>query len=175
MSLTLPPNRTSYHTVGRAVVAAALLSAASACGSDPPPPAPRAFSASEKARFPHDEHVTRHKLECIECHHETNAARLDAPHDPNFFASGINCKVCHQDTSKPREPQACSTCHPVAQTEVADETLSAKVVIHRTCWRCHPPGEGANASEVCGTCHGGVKPALAKQIAPPTFRRKGAK
>jgi hypothetical protein len=175
MSLNLTPIRTSCHTARRAVVTAALCSAAGACGSDPPPPAPRAFSASEQARFTHDEHVTKHKLECVECHHETNAARLDTPHDPYLSRSGIDCQVCHQGTSRPREPQACSTCHPVAETEVANETLSAKVVIHRTCWRCHPAGVGASASEVCGTCHGGVKPALAKQIAPPSFRRKGAK
>ena len=175
MSLTSTLSIGHQVAMRRAGVVAALLAAMVACSSDSPPPAPRAFLAREKPRFSHDAHVTRQKLECVECHHETNAARLDTPHDHYLAGSGIDCRICHQGTPQPREPQACSNCHPVAATEDADETLSAKVVIHRACWRCHPAADGVSASEACGTCHGDRKPGVAKPIPPPSLQRKGAK
>ena len=40
---------------------------------------------------------------------------------------------------------------------IADETLSAKVVVHQQCWKCHPVGTGKEASAVCEKCHSGKK------------------
>ncbi len=166
--MLLPPN--PFRTA-----ATALLALSAACSSDPSPTESRAFSASDKPRFSHEQHVHQQHLQCIECHHEIDAARLDTPHDAYLSASGIDCRVCHQGTSRRHEPQTCANCHPITPTDVADETLSAKVVIHRTCWRCHPTSDGATAADGCGTCHGRAKPRLARQIPPPSLRRKGAK
>jgi DnaJ-class molecular chaperone len=66
----------------------------------------------------------------------------------------INCGTCHHKAgAEALGPQACSTCHHAKNGDIADETLSAKVVIHKNCWSCHEVGTGANASAACKTCH----------------------
>jgi DnaJ-class molecular chaperone len=50
-------------------------------------------------------------------------------------------------------PQACSTCHHSALSDIADQTLSAKVALHRSCWKCHEAQTGEKATAHCSFCH----------------------
>jgi hypothetical protein len=103
--------------------------------------------------FPHRLHVEDLEIECADCHHETNAARLDMPHPEYLEDFWIDCESCHQASAVPAAPQACSSCHHDSPVHVADETLSSKVVIHRSCWNCHDVTTGADASRSCADCH----------------------
>jgi len=106
------------------------------------------------AIFPHDEHVEDFEVECVECHHETNAAPLNFPHKDYFDDFWIDCKICHNQSSvTAMGPRGCSECHHSRNGDIADETLSAKVVIHKNCWACHDVGTGADASATCADCH----------------------
>jgi hypothetical protein len=107
-----------------------------------------------KADFPNEKHAGEFGVECVKCHHETNAKPLSIPHMDYFDDLWINCGTCHHKAgAEALGPQACSTCHHSQNGDVADETLSAKVVIHKNCWSCHEVGTGANASASCKTCH----------------------
>jgi len=107
-----------------------------------------------KANFPHEKHASEFGVECVKCHHETNAKPLSIPHMEYFNDLWINCGTCHHKAgAEALGPQACSTCHHSNNGDIADETLSAKVVIHKNCWSCHEVGTGANASAACKTCH----------------------
>jgi hypothetical protein len=109
-----------------------------------------------KATFPHEFHYLELEIDCVTCHHETDAAELVVPHKEIFENSAdswARCSSCHRRTAEPAEPQACGNCHHDSPTDVADETLSAKVVIHRSCWSCHDVGTGQPASRACIQCH----------------------
>ncbi len=107
--------------------------------------------------FPHDEHVEEMELECDECHHETNAAPLDYPHEEYFDDLWIDCQACHRKAgSEDLEPQSCYECHNEKMKSIADEHLSPKVVLHRSCWECHEVETGPAASESCELCHTGM-------------------
>jgi hypothetical protein len=106
------------------------------------------------AVFPHEKHVKELEIECVTCHHETNAGPLTFPHKDYFDDFWIDCTTCHRAAGAAAlEPQACSNCHHSRNGDVADETLSAKVVIHKNCWSCHDMGKGAKASSACKECH----------------------
>ncbi len=112
------------------------------------------WSPIGKASFPHDKHVTDFEIECVTCHHETNAKPLSIPHMEYFDDLWIDCGTCHRKAgAEALGPQACSACHHAQNGDIADETLSAKVVIHKNCWSCHEVGVGAAASATCKTCH----------------------
>ena len=104
-------------------------------------------------RFPHESHFLELELECVTCHHETNATQLVIPHEEYFADFWINCKTCHHDNAELVPPQSCSNCHHDSPSNIADETLSAKVVVHRSCWTCHEVGTGQTASRACVSCH----------------------
>jgi Cytochrome c7 and related cytochrome c len=132
------------------------------CMGSPPPGAKAqvalatgaAWSPIGKATFPHEKHATEFEVECAKCHHETNAKPLTIPHMEYFSDLWINCGTCHHKAgAEALGPQACSTCHHAKNGDIADETLSAKVVIHKNCWSCHEVGTGAAASAACKTCH----------------------
>lgn len=108
-----------------------------------------------KPKFPHDKHTDEQQIACKTCHHETNAAKLKFPHQQYFKDFWIDCKICHHDKDKPQEAVACSDCHKLSLTNIADETLSSKVVIHKSCGRqgCHEIGRGEDASKSCSDCH----------------------
>jgi len=111
-----------------------------------------------EVEFPHLEHVDDFGMDCVECHHETGAAKLDIPHDSYFDDFYIDCKQCHNTAgTASSHPQSCSNCHHSDPTGIADETLSSKVVIHRLCWDCHDSGTGVDASESCISCHSGSR------------------
>jgi hypothetical protein len=112
-------------------------------------------SAASETRFPHSLHAEELEFECSECHHEIDAARLRMPHDSYFEDFWIDCRSCHRETDAPAEPQSCTNCHHASPVSTADETLSAKVVIHRACWGCHDSGTGQEASRGCSFCHPG--------------------
>lgn len=104
--------------------------------------------------FPHDFHVTDVGLECVECHHQIHAVNLDTPHPDYLNSSWINCQACHNPESKTdKSYYKCSDCHHTNPNNIADETLSAKVVTHKKCWSCHETGTGAEASKGCVDCH----------------------
>jgi hypothetical protein len=110
--------------------------------------------------FPHRYHVEDEEIPCADCHHETNAASLHLPdgHEGYFEDFWIDCSVCHHDDGEAvLAPQACSECHPANPRDEADETLSAKVVIHKNCEDCHDFGTGAEAFTNCQYCHTGAK------------------
>jgi hypothetical protein len=103
--------------------------------------------------FPHRKHFEELEFTCTECHHETRATVLKMPH-PEYFADfWIDCKICHQEGSGPLAPQPCSACHRSSLSNIADQTSSAKVAIHRNCWRCHESGAGEKATASCALCH----------------------
>jgi Na+-transporting methylmalonyl-CoA/oxaloacetate decarboxylase gamma subunit len=108
-----------------------------------------------KPKFQHDKHNEEQQIACKTCHHETNAAKLKIPHQEYFKDFWIDCQICHHDKNKPQESVACSDCHKSSLTNITDETLSAKVVIHKSCGRqgCHEIGRGKDASNSCSECH----------------------
>ena len=118
------------------------------------PATTRSASSVGAVTFDHEFHSENLKLECKSCHHETNASTLRMPHKNYFDDFWIDCRTCHKADGKAvSEPQSCSTCHHDSPTNVADETLSAKVVTHAKCSECHELGRGAAASNSCATCH----------------------
>lgn len=104
--------------------------------------------------FPHERHYIELGIACRRCHHDVRAAALKMPHASYFDDFWIDCRICHKTTKVPSNmPQPCVTCHRVSPRNLADETLSAKVVIHKQCWGCHEAKTGAAASRGCATCH----------------------
>lgn len=110
-------------------------------------------AAIGEVRFPHSLHAEELGFECSECHHETDAARLESPHPEYFEDLWPGCGSCHGAGAAAGAPRSCGECHHDSPVTNADETLSAKVVIHRSCWGCHDSGTGAEASASCGFCH----------------------
>jgi len=111
-------------------------------------------SPAGKVVLPHDVHVKKLKLKCVECHHQIRAKELDTPHPDYLTSSQVNCQTCHDLDSKTRKKYyKCSDCHHSDPDNIADETLSSKVVIHKSCWNCHEAGTGVQASEGCSNCH----------------------
>ena len=101
--------------------------------------------------FPHKVHM---RFGCKACHHQIHAKELDTPHPDYLTSSWINCQDCHAtDAETTRNNYKCSDCHHSEPENIADETLSSKVVIHKSCWKCHKSGTGVKASEGCSTCH----------------------
>jgi len=104
--------------------------------------------------FPHSLHVTELEVECSECHHQIHAMELDTPHPDYMTSSWVSCKICHNTDSVKREKYyKCSDCHLKNPEDIADETLSSKVVTHKNCWNCHESGTGVEASQGCAECH----------------------
>lgn len=121
-----------------------------------PPPT---VSPWKKVKFPHKAHTDDYDVACKTCHHETNAKFLKTPHPSYFLDSSFRCSTCHHASTAPRKAQACVACHHRAPSSTTDETLSAKVVIHKSCWRkgCHSVGEGKVAANKCKSCHPGSR------------------
>ena len=155
-----------------AVASAAILVAASVAGAaGPPEAAPSSSPATPKipaeikfvssvgdVTFPHQKHISDFGAQCANCHHQINAKPLKTPHPDYFSASWINCATCHTGSGKSvQKAYVCSACHQTMPKNIADETLSAKVVIHKQCWRCHAVGTGKEASKACQKCHAGKK------------------
>jgi hypothetical protein len=102
--------------------------------------------------FAHEFH-TDMEIPCEDCHHETLASGLSMPHPDYFEDFWIRCETCHHAGAEPGCPQKCSVCHHSSPATAADETLSSKVVLHQSCWECHPSGTGSEASRGCDLCH----------------------
>lgn len=122
-------------------------------------PAEKIFpSSAGEVVFHHQMHIRDLGIKCIECHHSVNAKKINTPHPDYFKSSSIKCEICH-DESKASKQKAytCSLCHRTNPMNIADETLSAKVVVHKQCWKCHPVSTGKDASTVCEKCHSGKK------------------
>ncbi|MDH3269504.1 MAG: hypothetical protein OEM46_11695 [Ignavibacteria bacterium] len=108
--------------------------------------------------FPHQFHIEDVEMDCVECHHQINAEVLSTPHPEYFKSSWINCEICHNESGQIEQKiYTCSECHHPSPENIADETLSSKVVIHKSCWVCHEVGTGTEASEICSNCHSGDK------------------
>ena len=108
--------------------------------------------------FTHQKHIKDRAIKCVECHHQINAKKLSTPHPDYFKSSWINCNICHNQSEKVKQKiYSCSACHHTNPINIADETRSAKVVIHKKCWNCHDAGTGKEASESCELCHSGKK------------------
>jgi c(7)-type cytochrome triheme protein len=104
--------------------------------------------------FPHDFHVTGVKMECVECHHQIHAVELDTPHPDYLESSWISCQACHNPKSASDQVYyQCGECHHTNPNNIADETLSSKVVVHKSCWKCHDTRTGVEASQGCVDCH----------------------
>lgn len=160
MSAGRRDRRPSAATLAAAGLVLVALSGATA-GRGDPPPADEIVSPSAlgEVRFPHSLHAEELAFECSDCHHETDAARLRMPHEDYFEDFWIDCRTCHHETDVPKAPQSCAACHHASPASTADETLSAKVVVHRSCWGCHEGGTGQEASRSCGFCHRGRRAA----------------
>lgn len=105
------------------------------------------------AVFDHDFHIDDVELECVECHHETEALRLVTPHEEYFEDLWITCEACHHSDEVDVDPQACVECHPRSPSGIKEQIISAKVATHLSCWECHDSGTGVEASENCSFCH----------------------
>jgi hypothetical protein len=104
--------------------------------------------------FRHQMHISDLGIKCVDCHHHINAKQVNTPHPDYFGSSRINCKTCHDGAQKAtQKAYVCSECHQTRPKNIADETLSSKVVIHRQCWKCHAVGTGKEASSGCEKCH----------------------
>lgn len=115
-------------------------------------------SAVGEVTFHHEMHFKDLGAKCTDCHHQIEAKSLNTPHPDYLHSSWVNCKGCHDDSGKARTADySCSDCHSVRPANIADETLSAKVVIHAQCWKCHAAGTGKEASAGCIKCHSGKK------------------
>jgi Zn finger protein HypA/HybF involved in hydrogenase expression len=115
-------------------------------------------SAVGEVLFRHQMHIGDLGIKCAECHHQINAKPLNTPHPDYFSSSWINCKTCHEEAERiARKAYICSECHETRPKNIADETLSAKVVIHKQCWKCHGVGTGKEASKGCEKCHSGER------------------
>jgi hypothetical protein len=106
--------------------------------------------------FQHEMHFKDRGIACTQCHHQINAKTLKTPHPDYLKSSAVNCQVCHKDTE--RTVYSCTECHDAKRRDIADETLSAKVVIHKQCQTCHSVGAGKDASNACLLCHSAQKP-----------------
>jgi hypothetical protein len=135
------------------VVALTVSAPASAVPEAPVPDQIVVPSSVGEVVFPHQKHVEELAFACTECHHETQAAVLKMPHPQYFTDFWIDCKICHREASTPLAPQACSACHRSSLSNIADQTSSAKVAVHRNCWRCHETGAGEKATASCAFCH----------------------
>lgn len=122
-------------------------------------PAVRNFPSSVgEVIFTHQMHVQERAIACVECHHQINAKQLKTPHPDYFKSSSINCEICHTESEKSKQKAyTCSGCHRTNPINIADETLSAKVVVHKQCWKCHQVGTGKEASTGCEKCHSGKR------------------
>jgi hypothetical protein len=144
-----------------AAVAAALLLALHLPASSQPAAIPAEIiipSSVGEVTFHHQMHIKDLSIKCADCHHQINAKKLGTPHPDYFKSSWINCALCHNDSEKTKQGSyKCSECHRANPVNIADETLSAKVVIHQQCWKCHPAGTGKEASKGCEKCHSGKK------------------
>lgn len=122
-------------------------------------PAEMKFPSSVgEVTFRHQKHIKNLAIKCVACHHQINAKPLATPHPGYFGSSWINCKTCHSESEKVvQKAYVCSECHQTRPKNIADETLSAKVVIHKQCWSCHEVGTGKDASDGCEQCHSGKK------------------
>lgn len=108
-------------------------------------------SAAGNVCFPHKKHL---KLGCSKCHHEINAKALDTPHQDYIASSQPNCQTCHDPNDVTgRKDRNCTVCHHSEPEDISDETLSSKVVLHKSCWKCHEIGTGVEASKECSECH----------------------
>ncbi len=108
--------------------------------------------------FRHQMHIKDLSIKCVECHHQINAKELNTPHPDYIKSSWVNCKVCHDGSGKIKQnAYTCSECHQSNPMDIADETLSSKVVVHKQCWKCHPVSVGKEASASCEKCHSGKK------------------
>jgi hypothetical protein len=117
-------------------------------------------SSVGEVTFRHQAHFKDRAIECVQCHHQINARTLNTPHPDYLKSSWINCKVCHEEPGKAKAKQkvyACSECHRAVPANIADETLSAKVVVHRQCWKCHDVSTAKEASKSCELCHSGKR------------------
>jgi len=104
--------------------------------------------------FPHKAHVEDLDVECVECHHQIYAVELETPHPDYLKSSWINCQLCHDPYPQTdKNYYKCSDCHHSDPNNITDETLSSKVVTHKSCWTCHESGTGVEASKGCGDCH----------------------
>jgi hypothetical protein len=137
-------------------------------------------SSAGEVVFHHQMHIKDLGIKCVDCHHSIDAKPLSAerpekfkssstkcpinvktlstPHPDYFKSSSIKCVICHTESDASKEnAYTCSGCHRTNPMNIADETLSAKVVVHKQCWKCHPVSTGMEASTVCEKCHSGKK------------------
>jgi uncharacterized CHY-type Zn-finger protein len=123
-------------------------------------PAEIGFASSVgDVKFPHQRHISEFGVQCADCHHQIDARPLKTPHPDYLSSSWINCGTCHTESGKAvQKAYVCSACHRTMPKNIADETLSAKVVIHKQCWKCHAVGTGKEASKGCEKCHSVKKP-----------------
>ena len=110
--------------------------------------------------FPHKVHQ---RMGCQKCHHQIHAKDLITPHDEYLTYSWVNCRDCHDEEQNHSTYYGCAKCHHSNLENIADETLNAKVVVHKSCWKCHLSGTGVEASARCGYCH--VKDEQAAELA----------
>jgi len=122
-------------------------------------PSERTFpSTVGEVVFHHEMHVKDLAIKCVECHHSIDAKKLVTPHPDYLKSSSVKCEICHSDSAAAKQnAYTCSACHGTNPMNIADETLSAKVVVHKQCWKCHPVGTGKDASAGCQKCHSGKK------------------
>lgn len=105
--------------------------------------------------FPHRAHM---KQKCATCHHQIRAKAIHSPHEDYLQSTWIDCHKCHKDDPETDNVYyTCNNCHHAHPESIRDETHSPKVVVHKSCWKCHSEGTGAEASARCSYCHGNME------------------
>jgi len=133
------------------LLAAAIPASQAAEPAAMPPPDVVFESSIGNVTFPHARHL---KMGCQTCHHQIKAGPLQTPHPDYLDSTWIHCDTCHsEEAASGGAYYKCSLCHHSDPSDIADETLSSKVVTHKSCWKCHQSGTGPEASKGCGDCH----------------------
>lgn len=121
-------------------------------------------------RFAHEQHISTHKLDCLECH--TGVEQAEEPLPISVLPGMATCKKCHEDEpgyflpapTEPRSgaalnggpatwqggmdaaPQECETCHRNTRSQLKPES-------HQDAWVNNHGPEARLGEGTCFSCH----------------------
>ncbi len=74
-------------------------------------------------------------------------------HETHVQKQQIDCALCHHRDKNPKQPQACTSCHPINQGKSG--APQAQGAFHKQCTTCHKESTARNlpAPTKCSECH----------------------
>ncbi|OPY76489.1 MAG: Acidic cytochrome c3 precursor [Syntrophorhabdus sp. PtaU1.Bin050] len=74
-------------------------------------------------------------------------------HTVHVEKNKIECATCHHKDADPKQPGACTKCHPAVEGK--GSTPIAKDAFHKLCQTCHKENsaKGVKAPTACNECH----------------------